>query len=111
MDLADKVALVTGGGTGLGKAIVLELARQGARVVVNYSRSRAEAEETAAEAAALGVAALAVRADVADKAAVRAMMDHVVSEWGRLDVLVNNAGVTRYVPLADVDAVRGEDFD
>ncbi len=111
MDVAGKVALVTGGGTGLGRAICLLLARQGMRVAVNYSRSEAEANATAAEARALGAQAFVVRADVADESAVRAMVARVVEEWGRLDLLVNNAGVTRYVPIEDVEALRAEDFD
>jgi 3-oxoacyl-[acyl-carrier protein] reductase len=111
MDLAGRVALVTGGGTGLGQAISLALARAGMRVAVNYSRSESDAAATVAAAGRLGVDAMAVRADVADPAAVEAMVDGVVRDLGGLDLLVNNAGVTRYVPVQDLDSLTGADFD
>src|SRR5437868_4527986 len=111
MELRGKAALVTGGGTGLGRAISVALAEQGMSVAANYARSAREAEATAAELGRLGVDALAVQADVSDEAAVRAMIAAVIARFGRLDVLINNAAVTRYVPIPDVDAVQGEDFD
>jgi len=111
MELKDKVALVTGGGTGLGRAISLAFAREGVHVAVNYSRSRSEAEETAAEVRALGVKALAVQADVADEAAVKHMVERVTSELGGLDVLVNNAAVTVFVAHREVDGIGNNDWD
>jgi 3-oxoacyl-[acyl-carrier protein] reductase len=111
MRLQGAIALVTGGGTGLGRAITLALAREGVRVAVNYSRSESDARATVAEVEQMAGQAVAVRADVSDEADVRAMVAQVVERFGRLDVLVNNAGVTRYIPLKDVDAVRAEDFD
>jgi 3-oxoacyl-[acyl-carrier protein] reductase len=111
MDLTGRVALVTGGGTGLGHAITLALAGEGMRVAVNYSRSETEAQATVAEVRRLGRQAVAVRADVAAPDDVAAMVDRVVRDFGGLDLLVNNAGVTRYVPVADLDSLRGEDFD
>ena len=83
MQLAGKAAIVTGGGTGVGRATALELARQGCSVLVNYSRSRDEAERTAAEIEAAGVKAIAVQADVADDAACRTMVDAAVKAFGR----------------------------
>lgn len=109
-DFDGKVALVTGGGTGIGRATALLLAAHGAALAVNYSRSRQEAEDTVAELRR-GGRALAVRADVADDAQVRAMVAATVAEFGRLDILVNNAGRTRAVAPADLDAIRDEDFD
>jgi len=110
-DFDGKVALVTGGGTGIGRATALLLAAQGAALAVNYSRSRQEAEDTVAELRRGGGRALAVRADVADDAQVRAMVAATVAEFGRLDILVNNAGRTRAVAPEDLEAIRDEDFD
>ena len=108
MQVEGKSAIVTGGGTGVGRATALQLARLGCSVLVNYSRSDQDAEKTAAEAAALGVKAIACRADVADDAAVRAMTDTARKEFGRLDVLVNNAGTTTFVNHADLEKVTEE---
>ena len=105
-----KVALVTGGGTGIGRATSLMLAAEGAAVAVNYSRSRDDAERTVADAQAHGVRAMACQADVTDEPAVNRMVDSVVDELGGLDFLINSAGTTRPVPLADVDAITPDDF-
>ena len=111
MELEGRGALVSGGGTGVGRATALALARRGCSVVVNYSRSREEAEKTAAEVVALGVKGAAVRADVAEDADCRELVSRAVSELGRLDVLVQSAGTTSFVPHADLEAVSGEDWD
>ena len=110
MSLQGKCALVTGGSRGIGRAVCLELARQGARVAVNYAGNAAAAEETVRACEALGAEAFAIQADVADAAACEAMVKEVLARFGRLDILVNNAGVTRdgLMPMmkeADWDAV------
>jgi 3-oxoacyl-[acyl-carrier protein] reductase len=110
MQLEGKAAIITGGGTGVGRATALALAREGCSVLVNYSRSRDDAEQTAAEAEALGVKALAVQADVSDDAAVRRMVDVAVKEFKRVDLLLNNAGTTKFVMAADLEAVKDEDW-
>jgi 3-oxoacyl-[acyl-carrier protein] reductase len=111
MELKGKAALVTGGGVGAGRAIALALARAGCDVAVNYSKSAGEAEAAASEARALGVRAEAVQADVRDDTAVGAMTKAVADRFGRLDVLVNNAVVTRMVTHADLEAVTDEVWD
>ncbi len=109
--LEGKVALVTGGGTGIGRATALAFSREGIDVAVNYSRSKAEAEATAAEIEGLGRKAMAVCADVSDDAAVRNMVDQVATELGRLDILVNNAGWTKYVPMEDLEGLNDDAWD
>ena len=95
MSLKGNVALVTGGSRGIGRAVCLELARQGAAVAVNYAGNSAAAEETVKLCRALGVEAEAFRADVADPAACDALTAAVKERFGRLDILVNNAGIAR----------------
>jgi NAD(P)-dependent dehydrogenase (short-subunit alcohol dehydrogenase family) len=106
--LRNQVALVTGAGRRIGREIALTLARAGAHVVVNYHRSRAEAQATAQEVAALGVAGLAVRADISKPRQVTSLFRQVEKRFGRLDILVNNAAV--FFP-ARWDRLREEDWD
>lgn len=95
MGLENKVAVVTGASRGIGRAIALELAAQGAKVVVNYSGSAAKAEEVVTEIKQTGGEAIAVQANVADADSVQALMKTAVDTFGSLDILVNNAGITR----------------
>jgi 3-oxoacyl-[acyl-carrier protein] reductase len=90
-----KNALVTGASRGIGRAIALELGRQGVNVAVNYSGSEAKALEVVDELKALGVQAFAVQCNVSQAEDVQAMVKHVVDTFGSLDILVNNAGITR----------------
>ncbi|HVG95569.1 MAG TPA: glucose 1-dehydrogenase [Chloroflexota bacterium] len=100
--LQDKVALVTGGGQGLGKAIALRLASEGASVVVDYVGNPAPAQEVLKEIEAAGAAGHAVEADVSKVPDVQRMIAAAVERFGKLDVLVNNAGVEKNVPFWDV---------
>jgi 3-oxoacyl-[acyl-carrier protein] reductase len=95
IDLAGKVALVTGGGRGIGRACCLALARLGATVVINYRRSREAAEGLEKEIVGEGRGACAYQADVSDSTAVDAMFRFVAQEYRRLDILVNNAGIVQ----------------
>ncbi len=106
-----KVALVTGSATGIGRAVAVRFARQGLAVAVNYSRSEKEAAETAEQVKAHGVPALLCQANVADDAAVRAMVDRCRAELGGLDVLVNNAGTTRFIEHTNLEALTAEVWD
>ncbi|HUA56678.1 MAG TPA: SDR family NAD(P)-dependent oxidoreductase [Candidatus Sulfotelmatobacter sp.] len=100
--LAGKVALVTGSVRRIGRATALAAARDGAAVVIHARDSRDEADATAAEVKALGVDSLVCLADVTDEAAVRAMVARIRERFGRLDVLVNNAGIRAQVPFAEM---------
>ena len=110
MQLEGKVALVTGGSRGIGRAIALKLAAEGADVVINFAGNVAAAEATVSEIKALGRRALMIQADVASGEACTAMVESVIKEMGKIDILVNNAGITRDGLLmrmkdADWDAV------
>jgi 3-oxoacyl-[acyl-carrier protein] reductase len=106
-----KAALVTGAATGIGAAAVAALARAGFDVALNYSSSEAAARETAAQAGKLGARTLLVRCDVSDEAGVRAMLKGVEEAFGRLDVLINNAGTTAPWKPKDLESVSLEDWD
>ena len=95
MSQARQVAIVSGSSRGIGRAIALELARRGMAVVVNYRSAETEAQAVAAEVRALGVDCLCLQADVADPDQARGLISQVQAQWGRVDVLVNNAGITR----------------
>jgi 3-oxoacyl-[acyl-carrier protein] reductase len=109
VELTGSVGIVTGGATGIGRAVCMELARAGAKgLVINYSRSAAEARATVKELKGLGVEGLPVKADVAKEFQVKAMVELAAKHFGRIDVLVNNAGTTRFIPFPDLDAVTDE---
>jgi enoyl-[acyl-carrier protein] reductase III len=108
VSLEGRLALVTGGGRGIGRAIALKLAAQGADIIVNFFRHRESAEQTAKDIQALGVKAETIRANVGDPAKIDEMFDMVGNKFGRLDILINNAasGVGR--PVMDVDVKAWE---
>lgn len=105
-----KAAIVTGAGTGVGAATALALARRGYDVLINYSRSESQARESAAACEAAGADALLARGDVAADADCRALAQAAVDRWGRLDALVNNAGITTFSGPGNWDALDAEDF-
>jgi len=108
VSLEGKVALVTGGGRGIGRAIALKLASQGADIIVNFFRRRSTAEQTAKDIEALGVKAEVIRANVGEQAKIDEMFDMIGNKFGRLDILINNAasGVGR--PVVDIDVKAWE---
>ena len=105
-----KCAIITGSATGVGAAVAIELSGQGYNVLINYNKSEAEAEQTRAAVENAGGQAIVLQGDVADDAACVAMVEAVISEWGRLDVLVNNAGMTSFTGVGNWDALTGEVF-
>lgn len=106
-----RVALVTGSATGVGRACVVEFARRGFDVVVNYSRSEQEATETASAAEKLGAKVLTIPCDVSDDAAVRRMIHDIEERFGRLDVLVNNAATTNFVAHENLEELTEAMWD
>jgi NAD(P)-dependent dehydrogenase (short-subunit alcohol dehydrogenase family) len=105
MRLKDRVAIVTGGSRGMGRAYCVSMAREGAAVVVNYVSDDKAAEKVVQEITQAGGRAVAVRADVGTKAEVERMVDFTVERFGRLDVMVSNAGIVHKAPLLE----QGED--
>jgi glucose 1-dehydrogenase len=101
MQLRDKVAIVTGSSSGIGRAIALAFAREGAAVAVNYARNAAGAESTVKEIADGGGRALAVQADISKPEDVKNLVGRTVREFGRLDIMVNNAGVEHKMPFLE----------
>ena len=111
MKLKDQVAIVTGGGTGMGLGISERFGAEGAKVVVNYRASQDAAEAVAADIVEKGGEAVAYRADVSKDAEARAMIDFVRERWGRLDVLVNNAGWSKLTPHHKLEDLTDEIWD
>jgi 3-oxoacyl-[acyl-carrier protein] reductase len=111
LDLHGRVALVTGGGTGMGCEISRALAARGADVAISYARSRDEAESNAEHLRGLGVKSSTHQADVARASACDSLVQHVLDTYGRLDVLVNGAGTTHFIDFADLDSVTEEVWD
>lgn len=109
--LNDKTALITGGGTGIGKAIALKLAQSGVNIAINYSRSENEAQKTCQEIKNLGVRCQIYQANVACDTEIRAMISQVIRDFGQLDILVNNAGMTHFVEHSDLEGMKEEYWD
>jgi 3-oxoacyl-[acyl-carrier protein] reductase len=110
MSSSNKVAIVTGSATGAGAAIAIGFAEKGYNVVINYTRSLKEAEETLAHCETHGVETLLFQADVSKDEDCRAMADATMEKWGRIDALVNNAGKTKFVAHHDLEGLTAEDF-
>jgi 3-oxoacyl-[acyl-carrier protein] reductase len=106
--LDGKVAIVTGSSKGIGAGIALRLAAEGARIIVNYSRSAADADVVVQRIAAAGGQAVAVRANIAEPAEVAGLVAAAIQRFGRLDILVNNAGVYK---VDSLDTLSAESFD
>lgn len=111
MELTDKVVIISGGGTGVGKSTALKLAEAGSKVVINYSQSEKEAVEVVNEITQLGGTAFAFRANVAIEKEVNDMVSQTVTSFGTVDGLVNNANITAQIAMDDLDAVTDEVWD
>jgi 3-oxoacyl-[acyl-carrier protein] reductase len=103
MKFKDKVVLVTGGATGLGRAMCLQFAREGAAVIVNYSKSKERAKEVVDLIETMGGQAAAIQADVSHDSQARQLIEKAVARFNRLDILINNAGWTRFIPHNELE--------
>ena len=111
MKLQDKVALITGGVSGIGRETAILLAKEGAHLALNYTKSEAEAKEAAAAIEALGRKVMLYRTDVSNDVQVSAMVEEVAKTFGRLDILVNSAGNTTMVPFKNLEDLTEEAWD
>ena len=110
MQVKDWVVLITGGGTGVGAAAAQMLAKDGARIAINYSRSAREAEDTARACEALGGETHVCQGDVSKDEDCRRMVAETIAKWGRIDGLMNNAGTTLLVADNNLDSLSADDF-
>lgn len=110
-DSSRAVAIVSGSATGIGAACALAFAQAGANVLVNYTRSERDALGVTRRCIAAGVDAIPVRADIAEDEACRVLAEQAVTRWGRIDVLVNNAGITRFADPHDLESLSRPDFE
>jgi 3-oxoacyl-[acyl-carrier protein] reductase len=108
--LSGKVAIVTGSASGIGAATAIGLAKRGAKVVINYSKSEKEANDVAASVRASGGEAIVVQGDVASDEDCRKIAAAAQDKWGRIDILVNNAGTTKFAAARDLDALSADDW-
>ncbi len=109
--LSEKVAIVTGASSGIGREVAVALGELGGRVVVNYSASQQGAQETAQLVEQASGTALLVQADISQRSECQRLVRTAAQKWDRVDMLVNNAGVTAPARLEDLDAVREDDWD
>ncbi|PVC69069.1 3-ketoacyl-ACP reductase [Priestia megaterium] len=110
-DFKDKVFIITGAGTGVGKATALKLADMGAKLVINYSNSEKEAKKVVEEIVEKGSMAFAFKANVASEHEVNEMIHQTIAQFGRLDGLVNNASITAQIPMHDLEAATDDVWD
>ncbi|MDF2540563.1 MAG: short-chain dehydrogenase/reductase [Herbinix sp.] len=108
MEMKDKVAIITGGGTGIGRSTCLKMAERGAKIALNYLNSEKEALLTAREIQTIGAEVLLLQADVSNDNEVKEMVHQVISRFGTVHYLVNNASITKQIELSDLDAVSDE---
>ena len=108
MNFSNKVVLVTGAAVGIGRNIAIDFAKRGAKVAVNFSKSAKEAEETLTRIAEAGGDGMLCQCDVSDEKSVPGMIDRVVQKFGRLDILVNNTGITSFIDWNDLDGATGD---
>lgn len=108
MKLLEKKAIVTGSSRGIGRAIALDLAREGADVVINYHRNGEGAKEVAEKISSMGRNTLLIKADISDANSVNTMINETIKEFDRIDILVNNAGIVHKAPMEDLSV---EDWD
>jgi len=105
-----KVAIITGSATGVGAAAAIMLAGRDCNVVINYTKSKAEAEDTARACEAAGAETIVFQGDVGEDTACRGMAEAAVKKWGRIDYLINNAAKTKFNPYENLDGLSAEDF-
>jgi len=110
LDATGKVAIVTGSATGVGEEVAVELAKLGANVVINYTKSFDEAKAAVARCEEVGAEVLLCQADISNDDDCRRMVAETVEKWGRVDILVNNAGRSKFVAHAKLDGLDAEDF-